>query len=268
MKYKLIISDYDGTLGVAPKNDVDSETRAAIKEFTKKGGIFVVCSGRETMSIKRILREQKISGLVASFQGARITDIDTDEVIFNGGLDVETALEALDAVDGSGLTPIAYGDSVVYASEMNPYVEVYINAVKLDCVVTDVRKEVASQNNNVTKVCWLGDDVIVNRVAEELNQKYKGKKLKFNSGAKSLLEAINPENSKGNAVRIIADYYGIPLKEVLTIGDSTNDVDLLVGPWYGVAVGDGREELKAVADEVTVPFKDKPVKHIIEKYCL
>jgi len=268
MKYRLIISDYDGTLGVAPKNDVDEETRLAIKAFTEKGGVFAVCSGRETSSIMRILKEQKISGLVASFQGARITDIDSGKTLFNGGLSAERALEALDAVASSGLTPIAYGESVVYVNEFNPYVEGYINAVKLDYVVTDVRQEVIDQKENITKVCWLGDDIVVNRVAEELNQRYKGENLKFNSGATSLLEAINPKTGKGNAVRFLADYYGVPLEQVLTIGDSTNDVDLIVGPWHGVAVGDGREELKAVADEVTVPFEQKPVKYVIEKYCL
>lgn len=268
MKYKLIISDYDGTLGVAPKNDVDSETRAAIKHFTDKGGKFVVCSGRETSSIMRILKEQKINGLVASFQGARITEIESGKTLFNGGLSAETALEALDAVAGRGLTPIAYGESVVYVNEFNPYVERYINAVKLDYVITDVRREVLEQKNNITKVCWLGDDKVVNQAAEELNKKYNGDRLKFNSGATCLLEAINPKTGKGNAVRFIADYYGVPLEEVLAIGDSTNDIDLLVGPWHGVAVGDGREELKAVADEITVPFDQKPVKYIIEKYCL
>jgi hydroxymethylpyrimidine pyrophosphatase-like HAD family hydrolase len=78
MKYKLFISDYDGTLGVAPKNDIDSETVSAIKKFTEQGGIFVVCSGRETTSITRILRESNLDkGLLVSFQGARITDLNT-----------------------------------------------------------------------------------------------------------------------------------------------------------------------------------------------
>ena len=144
----------------------------------------------------------------------------------------------------------------------------YENAVMLDGKVTDIRGEVIRQGENVSKICWLGDDKVVCDVAKNLNKKYEGKGLKFNSGAKCLLEAINPEHSKGNAVRIMAKYYGIPLEEVLTIGDSTNDIDLLVGPWHGVCVGDGREELKAVADEITVPFRDKPVKAIIEKYCL
>ena len=39
MKYKLFISDYDGTLGEAPANDIDSETVSAINKFIDKGGI-------------------------------------------------------------------------------------------------------------------------------------------------------------------------------------------------------------------------------------
>lgn len=268
MKYKLVISDYDGTLGVAPDNNIDSETLEVIRKFTEKGGVFAVCSGRETSSIMRILKAHNIKGVVASFQGARITEIESGKCIFKGGLSASGALTALDAVAYSKLTPIAYGDSELYVQEKNPYVSVYENAVMLDGKVTDIREEVLRQGENVSKICWLGDDKIVNQVAEKLNAEFDGKGLKFNSGAKCLLEAINPEHGKGNAVKFIADYYGVKLEEVLTIGDSTNDIDLLVGPWHGVAVGDGREELKAVADEVTVPFSEKPVKTIIEKYCL
>ena len=68
--------------------------------------------------------------------------------------------------------------------------------------------------------------------------------------------------------RFIAKRYGIPLKEVIAIGDSTNDLELVGGPWRGVAIGDGSEELKKVTDEVAVPYKSHPVKTILEKYCL
>ena len=36
MKYKLFISDYDGTLGVAPANTIDEETLFAINKFIEK----------------------------------------------------------------------------------------------------------------------------------------------------------------------------------------------------------------------------------------
>lgn len=268
MKYKLFISDYDGTLGCAPQNNIDQETLNAINRFVEKGGVFVVCSGRETSSITRILRQHSLKGLVVSFQGARISDIESGKLIFSGGLSAEKAIEALTAVGDRGITPIAYGESELYIKERTPYVEHYEKAVGLTGIITDIEQEVKKQGKNVSKICWLGDNKIVNETADELNKIYKNKGLKFNSGANNLLEVINPNFSKGVAVKFIADYYKIPLEQVIAVGDSTNDIDLLVGPWHGVAVGDGREELKAVADEITVSFAQKPVKTLLEKYCL
>lgn len=268
MKYKLFISDYDGTLGVAPKNDIDLETRAAINKFVDRGGIFVICSGRETSSITRICKENGIKGLLVSFQGARISDIESGEYIFEGGLDADTAIKVLNDVEREGLVPLAYmGESFFYDS-FNPYIDRYEKAIRLKGSVANVKEQIRAQNLSTSKICWLGDDELVNKVAREMNEKYKGQGVKFNSGAKFLLEAINDECSKGEAVKFLANYYGVEYDQIITVGDSTNDIDLVSGEWHGVAVGDGREELKAVAKEITVPFKDKPVKTLLEKYCL
>jgi hydroxymethylpyrimidine pyrophosphatase-like HAD family hydrolase len=172
MKYQLIISDFDGTLGQAPTNNIDDETLDAIRKFTEKGGIFAICSGRETSSIMRILIAHNIDCVVASFQGARITDMKSGKVIFKGGLSAKKALEALDAVAYSKLTPIAYGESELYVQEKNPYVANYETAVRLDGKVTDIREEVLRQGEDVSKICWLGDDKVVCEVAKTLNEKY------------------------------------------------------------------------------------------------
>ena len=269
MKYKLFISDYDGTLGCAPQNDIHPETLRAINKFIEKGGIFAVCSGRETSSITKILKKQNLKGLLVSFQGARITDIESGKSLLDGGLSLENALEALDAVGEYDLTPIAYGDNEeIYVQAETPYVLYYKKAVQLISVVTDVKEYVKARRKGIFKICWTGDDKLVNTVCDRLNARYKGVGMKFNSGAKGLLEVINPDCSKGAAVRFLADYYGVSLDQVITVGDSTNDIDLVSGEWHGVAVGDGRDELKAVAKEITVPFAEKPVKVLLEKYCL
>ena len=268
MKYKLFISDYDGTLGEAPVNDIDKETLGAIAEFEEKGGIFVVCSGRETSSITRILKKFNIKGLVASLQGAKISDLETGEYIYSGGLSTEKALEALDAVESTGLTPLIYYEGQMYYREYNEYIGVYEEAVMHKGIITDIKEQIKKINDKICKICWLGDDELVGATAKRLNEQYKNKGIKFNSGAKCLLEAINPDCGKDNAVRFLANYYNVPLDQVITVGDSTNDVPLLCGEWHGVAVGDGKEELKKVADEITVPFKEKPVLHLLKKYCL
>jgi hypothetical protein len=155
---------------------------------------------------------------VASFQGARITDIESGKSIFDGGLSLEKALEVLDAVDTPELTPMAYGDSEFYVPSENHYTIAYKNAVGLKCIVTDVRKFVKERKNGIFKICWVGDDGVVNAVCDRLNARYNGVGVRFNSGAKGLLEAINPDCSKGAAVRFLANYYGFGLDEVITVG--------------------------------------------------
>lgn len=268
MKYKLFISDYDGTLGKAPKNDIDSETLEAINKFREKGGIFAVCSGRETASISKILKAHSLNGLVVSFQGARITDLSSGEKLFEGGLDSDTAIKILKEFKNAGLGPVAYGDNGFFVEEITPYVKGYELATGLTAKVTDVFEVLKNQKNNVSKVCGLGAESLVDSAIISFNERYKGTNIKFNSGEKCLLEAINIECSKGKAVRFLSKYYGIPLSEVIAVGDSTNDIELLKGEWHGVAVGDGRDELKAVADEITVPFDENPIKYLLEKYCL
>ena len=268
MKYKMFISDYDGTLGKAPENNVDKETLEAINKYIVKGGIFVICSGRETSSITRICKENGLKGLIASFQGARISDIETGEYLFDGGIDSQTAVKVLDDVGSEGLVPVAYlGDKFFYEKH-NQFVEAYRNAIRLEGFEVNVKEKILKENIRTSKICWLGEESLVNQTAERMNKKYGGKEVVFNSGAKFLLEAINPEHGKGKAVKFLANYYGISLDEIIAVGDSTNDMELIKGEWHGVAVGDGKKELKAVADEITVPFKDKPVKTLLEKYCL
>ncbi len=268
MKYKLFISDYDGTLGLAPKNDIHPETKKAIEKFTKAGGIFTVCSGRETSSIERICREQGLKGVLVSFQGAHITDIESGKELFKSGLSKENALKAITDLEEYPLIPLVYTDKDFFYTEKNEFIQMYEQAVNIVGRVADVKDEVKKMNGQIYKICFLGEDEVVNAVAKKFNQKYQNKGLKFNSGSKFLLEVINPDCGKDFAVRFLADYYKVPLSQVIAVGDSTNDIDLISGNWFGVAVGDGREELKAVADEVTVPYNDNPVKLLIEKYCL
>ena len=267
MKYKLFISDYDGTLGEAPKNDIDEETIEAINAFTEKGGIFCVCSGREYRSISKICRQQGLKGLVVSFQGANIHDLESGECLLDGGIDKELALELIKEVRHTGLEPVIYTTEGFYVEKSSAYTEYYETAVGMKAGNMDV-EEALFKFGKSCKIGWLGDDNLVNETAKIMNAKYRNKGIMFNSGAKCLLEAIDERYTKGKAVRFIADFYNIPLSQVIAVGDSTNDIELIKGEWHGVAVGDGKEELKAVAKEVTVPFKQKPVKVLIEKYCL
>jgi len=55
---------------------------------------------------------------------------------------------------------------------------------------------------------------------------------------------------KANAAKIWAEKMNVNLKNVIAVGDSANDLEILEAAGHGVAMGNATDDLKAVANEV------------------
>ena len=65
------------------------------------------------------------------------------------------------------------------------------------------------------------------------------------------LEVINPEVSKWNAVKALAEQNGIDLRDTMCIGDSNNDFEMISSAGLGVAVANANDRIRNVAKMVT-----------------
>jgi hydroxymethylpyrimidine pyrophosphatase-like HAD family hydrolase len=64
---------------------------------------------------------------------------------------------------------------------------------------------------------------------------------------------INPEGvSKGSALELIRRQLGVEPAHTVAVGDQRNDVEMLQWAARGVAMGNAPDEVKEVADEVTL----------------
>ena len=265
MKYRLFVSDYDGTLGGF--EGIKEETVAAIKEYEKRGGKFVVCTGRMFKNIRDICEHYDIADVVVSYQGARINDRKSGNTIFADKIPSPLAVEVLNSVKTLPVKPAVLSGDKLYYSEDSAYIEMYKKLKTIELAkVSDLSEEVAN-GVDALKINVICEGVSVGRFIKEYGEKYSGK-LIVNSGGPFLAEFVNPAASKGASVRFLANYYGLSNDDIIAVGDSTNDIELIGGAWHGVAVGDAKEELKKVADEITVPYKEQPIKFLLEKYCL
>lgn len=64
-------------------------------------------------------------------------------------------------------------------------------------------------------------------------------------------DIISRDGGKKNAMLDILARYGIATEESMAFGDSENDLEMLKAAGIGVAMGNGTEECKAVADYIT-----------------
>ncbi len=267
MKYPLFISDFDNTLGHAPGNIADEDI-LAIREFSAKGGKFVICTGRMFSSIRQICKKYSLKGLVVSYQGAMINDIETGDSLFSSGIEYNLATDVVKRLMSEGFDTMVDINDTLYFDRRTPLTEFYEKATDIrGLLINSVPNFLQEQKKIVLKVCGLGDKDMVESVVDKLNDEYCGQVI-FNSGSSHLIEVVNPTCSKGVAVKFIADYYNIPYNQTIAVGDSTNDIELLNGAWHGVAVGDAKDALKKIAKEITVPYAQHPVSTLLKKYCL
>lgn len=80
---------------------------------------------------------------------------------------------------------------------------------------------------------------------------------------------LNPKGvHKASGIRQVCGLLGIDMSQVIAMGDSLNDVSMIREAGLGVAMGNAQEEVKQLADVVTVSNEEHGVAKIIEAYVL
>jgi Cof subfamily protein (haloacid dehalogenase superfamily) len=82
------------------------------------------------------------------------------------------------------------------------------------------------------------------------------------------IEIMDTNGHKGNGIKVMAEYYNIPIENTVAIGDNFNDVPMLEVAGLSVAMGNADPSVKEIADVVTLTNNEHGVAHAIEKYVL
>jgi 5-amino-6-(5-phospho-D-ribitylamino)uracil phosphatase len=80
---------------------------------------------------------------------------------------------------------------------------------------------------------------------------------------------LNPKGiHKAYGISKVCELLGLDMSQVIAMGDSLNDVTMIREAGLGVAMGNAQDEVKALADTVTLTNEEHGVAHIIHKYAL
>ncbi|XP_057959430.1 endoribonuclease YBEY, chloroplastic isoform X2 [Malania oleifera] len=81
-----------------------------------------------------------------------------------------------------------------------------------------------------------------------------------------MLEVVPVGTSKGSGVRVLLDHLGVTAEEVMAIGDGENDIEMLELASLGVALSNGSDKAKAVANVIGASNDDDGVADAIYRY--
>jgi Cof subfamily protein (haloacid dehalogenase superfamily) len=82
------------------------------------------------------------------------------------------------------------------------------------------------------------------------------------------IEVMDKDGNKGNALKIMADYYGISMADTVAMGDNFNDIPMLKVAGFSIAMGNADPAVKQLCKAVTLSNTENGVSYAMEQFIL
>ncbi len=267
MKYKMVILDLDDTL-LLNNGKISEKSKKSLKLAQEKGIKVVLASGRPTFAMNYIADELELSkygGYILSYNGSRIIDCKTRDVLYEIDLTNEQLKELYNlAIEHECYIHTYVGDRILTCHD-NPYT--YIESELTGMEIDICEDFIESLPDKCVKAIIVQAPNHLKEVEEMLKPKINGK-MTMSISKPYFLEFMNKDVDKGKSIERLCNKLNINTEEIMAIGDSYNDLNMLKIAGLSIAMGNAIEEIKKIADFVTETNENDGVAKAIDKYIL
>ena len=261
---KMLVLDIDGTIF---RKDYTASQRVkdTLKRLSEKGIKVVLCTGRMYAATKLIAEELGLKTPVICYQGGLVKDFCNEEkTLHECTMPPELARGVITELKKRNVFFNLYVNDVLMVEEDSRLIRDYVDARNIEYKVFGTCDGL--DLNGVNKILAIDDDTeLIEKLQKEMAEKYKDKLYVVRSTPR-FCEFSSLDATKGNAVRFLAELWGIKKEEIMACGDQDNDIEMLLAAGTKVAMGNGSEALKAVADYVTDTVDNDGVPKAVEKF--
>ena len=270
MKYKLLVVDVDGTL-VDKDGKISAIDAQAIAKTQSASVQVSLSTGRVIRACRRIIEELSLEGQHIFYDGAVISDPVKDDVIYMKTIETAVVKRAVEFARANKIYLELYTTEKFYAERTNWSDVVHRNYFGVDPVIEDLDK--VCECHKIVKAELISHNKKEDAEILMFKKEFDGI-LRFSPAHSpaypdiEFMNIVDPGVSKGAALRFLIEYSGLKKDEVLAIGDGLNDVPLFEAAGTKVAMGNAYDELKALADDITLDVGNGGVAAAIDKYIL
>ena len=248
---KILFTDFDETLLTTDKT-VCSENRRALEELLAQGNYLAYTTGRPLGGAVKLIEQlnlPKRHSYLLCFQGCFVYDLEHDEVVDSSPMDKEQMLELVHVLRERNIYLEAFGKDKFYCFD-------FTEATRRYNRLTNEAYEVISDmdvlaNQPIYKVMAIDFDD--KTPLEQLKKEAEEGIYPFDSFFSSdwFYEFCGKGQNKGTGLKALAEYLQIPIENTVAVGDEENDLSMILAAGTGVAMCNGKDDVKRQADAIT-----------------
>ena len=257
---KIVISDVDGTLLKDGTLDLNPEYCEGVRKLLDKGVQVVISSGRSFSSASKLLSPITDElyficdgGTSIWKSGKIIKSFPMEENLWKGLFRDAMKVPGCDCFISTG--------AAGYAPD--PDSEMYHWLTESYGFEMTPMKDIHEIKEPVIKLSIFHGVDCEEACRESFTPTWKDK-AKIASAGSAWMDCVEKNASKGTALKWLQEYLGIGKEDTYAFGDNINDIEMLRNSGHSYAVGNARDELKAVADEVIKPYWEDGVLEVMK----
>lgn len=282
MNKKIVFFDVDGTLvDVRPAREyIPDSTVEAVRKTRENGNLCFLCTGRSKAEIYSHIMEVGFDGIIGA--GGGFVEIGND-MLYHKKVGKDAINHVVDFFEEHGFDYYIESNGGLYASKnLVPRLEfISYGDLENDPEARKKKEEAPSHfipslnqgydlhRDDVNKICFLEKEgfpfeKIYNEFKDEFNVIHCTVPMFGDDSGELSVPGVN----KASAIESLINHLGIPKENTYAFGDGMNDADMLEYCQYGIAVGNAKEGLKAIANEITDDIAEDGIYNSMKKHGL
>ena len=254
---KILFTDLDGTL---LNNDslISEKTKAFLDEFIHNGNKLVLSSGRPLNSILEVMKQAGFDYaglLVIASNGTLVFDCDSQSAILEKRMPLSYVSYLQKQAQALQLHIQTYTDDAIVTAAEDEEIKFYRSRIHLPLILADDYASFLTKEPFKMLAIHLRDRSRLTAFCDAIADWAKDK-IQYIFSNDFYLELFVKEAGKGNAVRYVCDYFGVPLSDAYAAGDANNDISMLKAAGCGIAMQNAAPDVKKAADVITLKDND------------
>ena len=244
---KVVFFDIDDTLFMKQRDFLPATVPVFMRKLKENGIIPAIATGRTRCAfphkLKQVIEQEGIdlfvtmNGQMASYRG---------QVIEKHVIPTEKIRHLVHFFEQHNMPYAFVSDHTVAVSERNSVVQFAMDPILKDYIVDKAFFEANDIGQVLPFYRAEHDELVQNSgVLDGLRV------VRWHEDSVDLFDA---EGSKARGIQAVVKHLGLQMDNVMAFGDQLNDLEMLSTVGVGVAMGNGHEKLKAIADHVAEPL--------------